>query len=87
MINGLKGLTNLSLPQKLIRSIMIKLFKTKIKLGQSLPRASKLEANKILFQKPVKDSKASASASSASKRSDTRAKLEVTSKLNSNLIE
>ena len=36
MINGLKGLTNLSLPQKLIRSIIIKLFRAKIRLGQSL---------------------------------------------------
>ena len=34
MIEGLKGLQNLSFPQKLIKFMIIKLSKTKIKLGQ-----------------------------------------------------
>ena len=51
MINGLKELTNLSLSQKLIKTIIIKLFRTKLRLGQALqPRASKLEALDLLNQ-------------------------------------
>ena len=34
MINELKQLKNLSIPQKLIRATIIKLFQAKIKLGQ-----------------------------------------------------
>ena len=52
MINGLKQLKNLSIPQKLIRIIIIKLFQAKIRLGQSLGRLSKQKANEILFQNP-----------------------------------
>ena len=52
MINGLKQLKNLSMPQKLIRIIIIKLFQAKIRLGQSLGRLSKQKANEILFQNP-----------------------------------
>ena len=44
MINGLKQLKNLSIPQKLIRPLIIKLFQAKIKLGQGVPRASKEKA-------------------------------------------
>ena len=40
MINGLKQLKNLSIPQRLIRTLIIKLFQAKIKLGQGIPRAS-----------------------------------------------
>ena len=47
MINGLKELQNLSIPQRLIRTLVINLFKAKIKLGQSLPRASKTKAIRI----------------------------------------
>ena len=43
MINGLKQLKNLSIPQKLIRSMIIKLFQAKIKLGQG-SRAAKTQA-------------------------------------------
>ena len=48
MINGLKQLKNLSIPQRIIRALIIKLFQAKIlaggqlikseKLGQGLPR-------------------------------------------------
>ena len=38
MINGLKQLKNLSIPQRIIRTLIIKLFQAKIKLGQGLPR-------------------------------------------------
>ena len=41
MINGLKQLKNLSIPQRIIRALIIKLFQAKIKLGQGLPRKSK----------------------------------------------
>ena len=34
MINGLKQLKNLSIPQKLIRQLIIKIFQAKIRLGQ-----------------------------------------------------
>ena len=50
MINGLKQLKNLSIPQRLIRTLIIKLFQAKIlvggqlikseKLGQGIPRAA-----------------------------------------------
>ena len=43
MIEGLKGLQNLSFPQKLIKFMIIKLFKTKIKLGHGV-RAAKAQA-------------------------------------------
>ena len=46
MINRLKQLKNLSIPQRLIRALIIKLFQAKIKLGQGLPRKSKQEAIK-----------------------------------------
>ena len=44
MTNGLKQLKNLSIPQRLITTLIIKLFQAKIKLGQGLPRASKVKA-------------------------------------------
>ena len=49
MINRLKQLKNLSIPQRLIRALIIKLFRAKIKLGQSLPRASKQKAINSLY--------------------------------------
>ena len=50
MIEGLKKLHNLSIPQKLIRALIIKLFKAKIKLGQGTlpPRKSKQKAYEFL---------------------------------------
>ena len=51
MINGLKQLKNLSIPQRLIRAMIIKLFQAKIKLGQALPRASKQKALEIIKDK------------------------------------
>ena len=48
MINGLKQLKNLSIPQRLIRAMIIKLFQAKIKLGQGA-RAAKTEAIKNLY--------------------------------------
>ena len=58
MINGLKQLKNLSIPQKLIRQLIIKIFQAKIltrgqltkseKLGQGA-RAAKTEAIKSLY--------------------------------------
>ena len=44
MINGLKQLKNSSIPHRIIRDLIIKLFQAKIKLGQDLPRKSKQEA-------------------------------------------
>ena len=59
MINGLKQLKNLSIPQRFIRTLIIKLFQAKIlaggqlieskKLGQGLPRKAKQEALKKLY--------------------------------------
>ena len=54
MIIGLKQLTNLSIPQRLIRTMINKLFQTKIKLGQALPRKSKTEAIEKLNLPPTK---------------------------------
>ena len=48
MIIGLKQLKNLSIPQKLIRQLIIKIFQAKIKLGQGA-RAAKTEAIKNLY--------------------------------------
>ena len=48
MINGSKQLKNLSIPQRLIRQLIIRLFQAKIKLGQGT-RAAKTEAIKNLF--------------------------------------
>ena len=48
MINGLKQLKNLSIPQRLIRAIIIKLFQAKIKLGQG-SRAAKTQAIENLY--------------------------------------
>ena len=48
MINGLKQLKNLSIPQRLIRQLIISLFQAKIKLGQALPRNSKQQALNII---------------------------------------
>ena len=52
MIEGLKGLQNLSLPQKLIRALIIKLFQTKIKLGHGTQRAAKAQAIQSLYKQP-----------------------------------
>ena len=49
MINGLKQLKNLSIPQRIIRALIIKLFQAKIKLGQGLPRKSKQVALEKLY--------------------------------------
>ena len=47
MIEGLKGLQNLSFPQKLVKFMIIKLFKTKIKLGQGQrPKVPRCESCK-----------------------------------------
>ena len=54
MINGLKQLKNLSIPQRLIRAMIIKLFQAKIKLGQALPRASKTQAIENIFKESKK---------------------------------
>ena len=48
MINGLKQLKNLSIPQRLIRAMIIKLFQAKIKLGQG-QTASKPQAIENLY--------------------------------------
>ena len=44
MINGLKQLKNLSIPQRLIRAMIIKLFQAKLKIGVGLSRAAKTQA-------------------------------------------
>ena len=51
MINGLKQLKNLSIPQKLIKSKIIKLFQAKVKLhvGQG-SRPAKTKAIKNLYK-------------------------------------
>ena len=51
MIEKLKGLQNLSFPQKLIKFMIIKLIKTKIKLGQGA-RAAKAQAIENLYKQP-----------------------------------
>ena len=67
MINGLKQLKNLSIPQRLIRTLIIKLFQAKIlvggqlikseKLGQGMPRKSKTEAINNLYSNEKTDIK------------------------------
>ena len=42
MINGLKQLKNLSIPQKLIRQLIIKIFQAKILTGSQLTKSEKL---------------------------------------------
>ena len=46
MINGLKNLKNLSLPQKIIKAMIIKLFQAKVKLGQGT-RAAKTQIENL----------------------------------------
>ena len=41
MINRLKQPKNLSIPQKLIRAMIIKLFQAKLKIGVGLSRTAK----------------------------------------------
>ena len=56
MINGLKQLQNLSIPQRLIRLMIIKLFRAKIKLGggeRPTQRAAKAQAIDALYKQPV----------------------------------
>ena len=48
MINGLKKLKRLWIPQRLIRQLIIRLFQEKIKLGQALSRTSKQQALNII---------------------------------------
>ena len=48
MINGLKQLKNLLIPQRLIRAMIIKLFQAKIKLGQGT-RVAKNTSNRKLI--------------------------------------
>ena len=52
MINGLKQLQNLSIPQRLIRTLIIRLFRAKIKLGQGA-RAAKAQALEALYKQPI----------------------------------
>ena len=52
MINGLKQLQNLSIPQRLIRTLIIRLFRAKIKLGQGA-RAAKTHAIENLYKQPI----------------------------------
>ena len=54
MINGLKQLKNLSIPQKLIRAMIIKLFQAKLKIGVGLARAAKTQAIENIFKEPKK---------------------------------
>ena len=64
MIDGLKSLTNLSIPQRAIRALIIKLFQAKIKLRQgsrmteSAPagaqRAAKTQAIENIFKEAKK---------------------------------
>ena len=56
MIEGLKGLQNLSFLQKLIKALIIKLFKTKIKLGGGT-RAAKAQAIENLYKQPTEKTK------------------------------
>ena len=42
MINGLKQLKNLSIPKKLIRQLIIKIFQAKILTGGQLTKSEKL---------------------------------------------
>ena len=49
LINGLKQLKNLSIPQRLIRAMITKLFQAKIKLGQE-QRAAKSQAIENLYK-------------------------------------
>ena len=49
MINGLKQLKNLSIPQRLIRAIIIKSFQAMIKLGQGA-RVAKTQAIENLYK-------------------------------------
>ena len=48
MINCLKQLKNLSIPQRLLRAMIIKLFQAKVKLGQG-QRAAKTQAIENLY--------------------------------------
>ena len=54
MINGLKQLKNLSIPQKLIRAMIIKLFQAKLKIVVGLSRAAKTQAIENIFKEPKK---------------------------------
>ena len=54
MINGLKQLKNLSVPQKLIRAMIIKLFQAKLKIGVDLLRAAKTQAIENIYKEPKK---------------------------------
>ena len=50
MTNGLKQLKNLSIPQKLIRAMIIKLFQAKLKIGVGLSRAAKTQVIEHIFK-------------------------------------
>ena len=54
MINGLKQSKNLSIPQRLFKAMIIKLFKAKIKLGQGT-RAAKTQAIENLIKVSPKE--------------------------------
>ena len=54
MINELKQLKNLSIPQRLIRAMIIKLFQAKLKIGVGLSRAAKTQAIENIFKEPKK---------------------------------
>ena len=49
MISGLKQLKDLSIPQKLIRAMIIKLFQAKLKIGVGLSRGSKNTSDREYF--------------------------------------
>ena len=53
MINGLKQLKNLSIPQRLIRQLIIRLFQAKIKLRQGI-RAAKHKQQKVCTKSIMK---------------------------------
>ena len=46
MINGLKQLKNLSIPQKLIRQLIIKIFQAKILTGGQLTKSEKIRTRR-----------------------------------------
>ena len=56
MIEGLKGLQNLSFPQKLIKFMIIKLFQAKSKLGGGT-RGAKAQAIENLYKQPTEKPK------------------------------
>ena len=75
MINGLKQLQNLSFPQRLIKTLIIRLFRAKIKLGQGA-RAAKTHAIENLYKQP-QESIRSNSNSTGKIKTDIKTKYEL----------